>query len=107
MSYSSHYESVLFSFLNYDRMSSLYVTFYFLLLVENHCVDKEGKKYADGEKWKEGKCGPDCQCSNGVLSCYSSGCSIFLVGEGTQCKIRPGTEEDCCPQYDCEEGKLF
>ncbi|XP_033644021.1 kielin/chordin-like protein isoform X1 [Asterias rubens] len=71
--------------------------------VENHCVDKEGKKYADGEKWKEGKCGPDCQCSNGVLSCYSSGCSIFLVGEGTQCKIRPGTEEDCCPQYDCEE----
>ena len=84
---------------------SLLVIISFPLSVESHCVDKEGKEYAEGEQWKEG-C-EDCECSNGIPSCKLIPCALFMPPEGTQCKVRPGTENDCCPQFDCEEGKLF
>ena len=72
----------------------------------SHCVDKEGNKYAEGEKWKDG-CA-QCECLTGFSHiCKSTSCPIYEVLEGSVCKVRPGTEEDCCPQYDCEEGKLF
>ena len=84
---------------------SLLVIISFPLSVESHCVDKEGKEYAEGEQWKEG-C-EHCECSNGIPSCKLIPCPLFMPPEGTQCKVRPGTENDCCPQFDCEEGKLF
>ena len=68
--------------------------------MESYCVDKEGKEYADGEKWKEGCV--DCECSNGIPSCK---CALFMPPEG--CKVRPGTENGCCPQFDCEDGKFY
>ena len=59
----------------------------------------------DGETWKDG-CA-DCQCVNGFPTCFWVGCGTFQVPEGIICNVRPGTENDCCPKYDCEEGKLF
>ena len=64
-----------------------------------------GHDCVDGETWKYG-CA-DCQCVNGFLSCVSVGCETFLVPEGIICKVLPGTENDCCPKYDCDEGELF
>ncbi|XP_071808664.1 kielin/chordin-like protein [Asterias amurensis] len=69
------------------------------LVMVTTCTDWNGIVRENGEEWKEGKC-VDCFCSSGRRVCVSTMCAGPPAGQ--QCRIRPGTEDDCCHQYDCE-----
>ncbi len=77
--------------------------FVFTLKVDNRCADSEGNKHAHGEEWDQGKC-EHCLCDNGLNACTSPMCRD--PPEGKRCTVRPGIENECCPQFDCEEGEL-
>ena len=68
------------------------------------CIDRDGKKHAHREEWDQGKC-EHCRCDNGDSDCTSPRCLDLPLGK--QCTLQPGTEHDCCPYFDCEEGTLI
>ena len=68
------------------------------------CTDRNGTVRETGESWKEGRC-VDCFCSSEGRACASPMCMGPPAGQ--QCRIRPGTEDDCCHQYDCEGKRLM
>ena len=70
------------------------------------CIDKSGTKHNHGESWKEDKC-TDCICDNGAPMCMLPMCAPPPVMLGQVCTVRAGTEENCCPEYDCKGITLF
>ncbi|XP_033644481.1 cysteine-rich motor neuron 1 protein-like [Asterias rubens] len=68
--------------------------------VDKPCTDSDGNKHAHGEEWDQGKC-EHCRCENGFSACTSPMC--LDPPEDQHCRLRPGTEIECCPQFDCEE----
>ncbi len=63
------------------------------------CTDTDGNVRKLGEEWKEGRC-TNCFCSSGGKACSSPMCMGPPAGQ--QCRVKPGTEDDCCHKYDCE-----
>ena len=76
------------------------LVYFFHPQVDNSCLDSEENKHAHGDEWNEG-C-EHCRCDNGFKVCISPMC--IDPPEDQQCTLRLETENDCCPQFDCEEG---
>ena len=75
--------------------------FLLVFLPELQCIDNNGIKHNHGESWKEGKCA-DCFCDYGTPMCMLAMCAPPLIMLGQVCTVRAGTEENCCPAYDCK-----
>ena len=79
--------------------------FVFLVIAVNReeglpCVDNLGTTRMDRATWKVDKC-EFCRCLKGEVLCVSPNCTAPL--EGRDCTIKPGTQDDCCPSYDCHD----
>ena len=75
----------------------LTVFFYF---IKDGCVDMDGNRKAEGDKWT-GRCG-ECSCVNGNTICPTSRTDC-PEPPSPSCKIKTDPNA-CCPSYICPEG---